>query len=136
VVLGVFDQVAGQKRVLFTVDERVELAKQSLQHIANLTVRSYSGLTVDFARATGAQVIVRGVRAMTDFEQEFPQAFMHRQLMPEIDVVWLVTAPQYTFVSSTLLKEVAAFGADIDPLVPPPVAKAMRDRLGPPQSGR
>ncbi len=128
VVVGVFDQSGGPKRVLFSTDERVALARASLGDVTNVSVRAYSGLTVEFAHEVGALVIVRGVRAMTDFEQEFPQAFMHRQLRPEIDIVWLVTAPQYTFVSSTLLKEVASYGADISALVPAPVGDALRDR--------
>lgn len=129
VVVGVFDQASGSKRVLFSTDERVQLARASLADIPNVSIQAYSGLTVEFAQKVGALVIVRGVRAMTDFEQEFPQAFMHRRLRPEIDLVWLVTAPQYTFVSSTLLKEVASYGADISGLVPAPVADALRARL-------
>lgn len=130
VVLGVFDQSGGSKRVLFSTGERVQLARASLADIPNVSVRSYSGLTVDFAHEVGALVIVRGVRAMTDFEQEFPQAFMHRQLRPELDVVWLVTDPRYTFVSSTLLKEVASLGGDVGELVPAPVGDALRGRIG------
>lgn len=131
VVLGVFDHQYGRKQVLFSVDERVELARASLAAIRNVTVGAYNGLTVDYARSIGAQVIVRGLRAVTDFEQEFPLAFMNRQLFSDVETIWLITALQYTFVSSSLLKEVAAFGANVEDLVPTPVAAALTRKLAP-----
>ncbi len=128
VIVGIFDQSGGRKQVLFTIEERVALATASFKDIPNISVRAYTGLTVEFARLVQAQVIVRGLRAMLDFEQEYPWALMNRQLIPDIEVIWLVTALQYTFVSSSLLKEVASYGAQITELVPAPVATALQAR--------
>ncbi len=129
VVVGVFDQQAGQKRVLFDTRERLQMVQECLAHIENLEVRSYGGLTVDFARSIGATGIIRGLRASLDFEQEFPAQLMNRQMAPDVEVVWLITSPRYMFVSSSLLKEVSSYGGDIGELAPSPVAAALRTKL-------
>lgn len=114
---------------LFTTDERKALLRESVGNMRGVEVDSFQGLTVDYVRSKKAQVIVRGLRLYTDFEYEFEMALMNRKLAPEIDVVCLITSPDYQFVRSSLLKEVAQLGGDITGLVPPNVAKAMQARF-------
>ncbi len=126
-IVGVFEAPA--KEVLFTTQERTSLFRQAVQHLPNVEVSSFSGLTVEFARAVGASVVVRGLRMTTDFEYEFEMALMNRRLAPEVDVVSLMTSLEYQYVSSSLLKEVARLGGDISGLVPTHVAALLRERL-------
>ncbi|WP_125546936.1 pantetheine-phosphate adenylyltransferase [Levilactobacillus lindianensis] len=131
----IFDQVivaVGQntaKRGVFTQAERVAFIKTSTQNLDNVSVQIEHGLTVDFLRANEATVLIRGLRNSTDFEFEQGIAGMNRSLAPEIETVFLNADPQYQFVSSSLLKEVAQFGGDLSALVPPAVAQGLRDRL-------
>ena len=127
VIIGVYDTPS--KNLMFATKERVELARQSVAQMTNVDVRAFAGLTVEFARQMGAQAIVRGLRAVTDFENEFEMAMMNRKLDPDCDVVCLMTNIKYSFLSSSLLKEVANLGGDIDDLVPKPVAIALRKRI-------
>ncbi|MBI5877015.1 MAG: pantetheine-phosphate adenylyltransferase [Chloroflexi bacterium] len=117
------------KNVMFSVAERLELLRQAFKGMRNIQVASYDTLTVDFARDRNATVIIRGLRDVSDFELEFKQALMYRHLMPDVDVVNFITNSDYGYVSSSLLKEVAMLGGNIDQLVPPHVAIAMRDKL-------
>jgi pantetheine-phosphate adenylyltransferase len=117
------------KNLLFSIDERLELLAQSFRHVPNISVASYDSLTVDFARSRGATVIIRGLRDVSDFELEFKQALMYRHLMPDVEVINLITHSDYGYVSSSLLKEVAMLGGNVDELVPPHVADAMREKL-------
>ena len=126
-ILGVYD--APPKNLLFTTEERVAMAKQSVLHFRNVEVVTYTGLTVHFAQKVGAQVFVRGLRQGSDFEFEFELALMNRRLAPEIDSAFLMTANEYQFLSSSLLKEAARMGGDIEGLVPEHVAKALIERL-------
>ena len=130
VVLGVLENP--KKTPLFTVDERVALLRATVDHNPRVEVGTFSGLTVDCARQIGAVAIVRGLRAVSDFENEFQMALMNRRLHPEIHTVFLMTSFSNVFVSSSLIKEVCRFGGSIDEFVPPVVAAAMRDRLGSP----
>ena len=116
---------------LFSLDERLALAREALVPEAgpNIAVDSFSGLTVEYARAIGADTIVRGLRAVSDFEYEFKLAHMNDHLAPEIEVVCLVASARHSFISSSLIREVAALGGDVDGLVPPPVAAALRARF-------
>ncbi|WP_125572766.1 pantetheine-phosphate adenylyltransferase [Levilactobacillus huananensis] len=131
----IFDHVivaVGQntaKRGVFTPAERVAFITTSTQNLANVSVQIESGLTVDFLRDNQATVLIRGLRNSTDFEFEQGIAGMNRSLAPEIETVFLNADPQYQFVSSSLLKEVAQFGGDLSALVPPAVAQGLRDRL-------
>ncbi len=122
----------GVKRPLFTAEERRDLAVQALGHVDNIRVDIFSGLTVDYARTVGAQVIVRGLRAVSDFEYEFKLAHMNRHLAPEVDVVCLMTSSQHSFVSSSFIKEVASLGGDVTGLVPAHVVAALAQRFGAP----
>lgn len=116
---------------LFTPEERLELARRVIAALpqANIRVDSFSGLTVDYARAQDAGVIVRGLRAVSDFEYEFKLAHMNDHLAPDIEVVCLMTASGHSFISSSLIREVAALGGDIDGLVPEIVHDALRAKL-------
>ena len=122
-IIGVYDSPA--KSLLFTTEERVQLWRDAVANVPNVKVTEYTGLTVDFARSVGAKAIVRGLRATSDFENEFQMAMMNKKLASEIEVVCLITDLEYQFVSSTLLKEVARLGGDIDSLVPKHVAEAI-----------
>ena len=126
-VIGVYD--TPPKNLLFTTEERVGLARKAVSHLKNVEVLTYTGLTVQFAQQIGAQVFVRGLRQGSDFEFEFELALMNRRLAPEIDSTFLMTANEYQFLSSSLLKEAARMGGDIDGLVPDHVAKALLERL-------
>ena len=114
---------------LFPVEERVELASQALRGAKNITVESFSGLTVEYARACGANTIVRGLRAVSDFEYEFKLAHMNAHLAPEIEVVCLMTSSRHSFISSSLIREVASLGGDLNGLVPAEVLSALRSRF-------
>lgn len=117
------------KTALFSPEERRDMARTALAGLANVRVDIFSGLTVDYARAVGAQTIVRGLRAVSDFEYEFKLAHMNRHLAPEIDVVCLMTSSQNSFISSSLIKEVARLGGDVSGLVPDHVARALRQKF-------
>jgi len=125
--IGVYD--IPDKRLLFTTEERVNLVRQSITHLPNVDVESYSGLTVSYARQKGAQVMVRGLRVGADFEREFEMAMMNKELSPELELLCLMSCKEFQFLSSSLLKEVAALGGDITGLVPKPVAKALSENL-------
>lgn len=118
------------KHALFTGEERREMAVAALAEIENVRVDIYSGLTVDYARAVGAQTIVRGLRAVTDFEDEFKQAHMTRHLAPEVDYVCLMTSSKHSFVSSRLIKQVASLGGNVTGLVPEHVVSALAQKFG------
>jgi pantetheine-phosphate adenylyltransferase len=114
---------------LFTTDERMEMAALALADIPQITVDSFSGLTVEYARAMGANTIVRGLRAVSDFEYEFKLAHMNDHLAPEIEVVCLMTSSRHSFISSSLIREVASLGGDVDGLVPPLVRDALKRKF-------
>ena len=118
------------KNPLFTVEERVEMLKESTRQLEHVSVATFDGLMVDFARAQQATAVLRGIRAISDYEYEFQMALMNRRLAPEIETVFLQPAGRYSFVSSRMLKEVFAFGGDVSGLVPPNVLKRLRARMG------
>jgi len=118
------------KDPLFSVEERVEMLKESTSALDNVSVATFDGLTVEFARQRGVSAILRGIRAISDYEYEFQMALMNRRLAPEIETVFLQPAGRYSFVSSRMLKEVFSFGGDVSGLVPPNVLKRLRDRIG------
>jgi pantetheine-phosphate adenylyltransferase len=122
-IVAVYDKPA--KDLLFSVNERVELARQALADLPNVRTTSYSSLTVDFAREVGAQAIVRGLRATYDFELEYQMALTNRKLAPEVEFICLMTHQDYAFLSSSVLKEVALLGGDVSGMAPPHVASAL-----------
>ena len=118
------------KAPLFTVDERVELAREVLRDIPNVEVTGYTGLTVDFARQNGLSVVVRGLRAVSDFEFEFQLALMNRKLNEKVETIFMMPKETYTFISSRMIKEIARLGGDISSFVPTHVGDALRDKVG------
>ena len=129
---GIFDRVvvgiAGNpgKTPLFTLAERVELAQKVLEGLPNVTVLGYSGLTVDFAREQGCGIVVRGLRAMSDFEFEFQLANMSRHLGRDVDYVFMTPQEQFTFISSSLIREIAVLGGDVHEFVHPIVEAELK----------
>jgi pantetheine-phosphate adenylyltransferase len=118
------------KDPLFTVEERVEMLRESTAAMKNVSVATFDGLMVEFARKQGVSAVLRGIRAISDYEYEFQMALMNRRLAPEIETVFLQPAGRYSFVSSRMLKEVFSFGGDVSGLVPPNVLKRLRSRMG------
>ena len=114
------------KRLLFSAEERLAMTRQALKHLPHVSVESYDCLTVDFARQKGAQVMVRGLRVLSDFEWEFQLALTNRKLIPYIDTICLMTSQEYSFLSSSVVKEVAMAGGCIDSMVPTHVAAALK----------
>lgn len=127
VILGVYEK--SNKHLVFTTDERVELAKRAVAGISNVEVKIFSGLTVDFVRGEKAQVMIRGLRMNADFEKEFEMAMMNRKLAPDLDLLCLMASQEYQFLSSSLLKEVARLNGDVSDLVPEHVAEALRKKV-------
>lgn len=126
-IIGIFD--APPKNLLFNTEERVAMMKETLAHVPNIMVTSYSNLTVNFVKELGAQVIVRGLRMGSDFEHEFDMALMNQRQAPEIDTVCLMAHAEYQFISSSLLKEVARFGGRVEVFVPENVAAKLKNKF-------
>jgi pantetheine-phosphate adenylyltransferase len=124
VIVSIFDRP--DKRLLFSTEERVRLVAETTSDIPNVEVATYSTLTVDYAEARGAQAIVRGLRATSDFDFEFQLALMNRHLSKRIEAIFLMTSLEHAHLSSSLIKEIASFGTQIDDLVPKPVAAALQ----------
>ncbi|NMA23307.1 MAG: pantetheine-phosphate adenylyltransferase [Spirochaetales bacterium] len=118
-----------QKQPLFTPVERMEMLRTILAEHKNIEVVSYQGLVVDFARTHGVGVMIRGVRALVDFGYEFELAMTNKQLNPDLEVLFMPTSPQFFQLRSSAIKEMAAYGADISPMVPPLVVEMMRKRI-------
>lgn len=126
-ILGV---AAGHhKRTLFTVEERLEIAREEAAPYANVVVMPFSGLLRDFVVGEGAKVVVRGLRAVSDFEYEFQMAGMNRQLMPDVETVFMTPSDQFQFVSGTFVREIATLGGDVSKFVAPSVLRRLRDRV-------
>lgn len=125
-VVGVAVNIS--KQPLFSIDERISLIKAALDDDPRVEVRSFSGLVVDFAREAGAQIVLRGLRAVADFEYEYQMALMNRHLAPTLETMFMVPSLGVSYVSSSLVREVARFGGDIDALVHPKVAQALREK--------
>ncbi len=123
VIVGVYDRP--MKNLLFDIHERLALAKEAVADIPRTRVTSYSSLTVDFARENGAQVIVRGLRVVSDFELEWRMALTNKQLAPDLEMICLMTSREYAFLSSSTVREVALLGGDVSGMVPPPAARAL-----------
>ena len=127
-IIGVYD-TPRDKQLLFTTQERVELVRQAIVNLPNVEVESFSGLTIDFAQKVKAQAMVRGLRMGADFEREFDLAMMNKKLYPELELVCLMANQEYQFLSSSLLKEAAKLGGNIDGFVPKHVAIALRKKV-------
>ncbi|MBM4416045.1 MAG: pantetheine-phosphate adenylyltransferase [Chloroflexi bacterium] len=121
--------VANSSSTLFTTDERVALFRNAVAEMANVRVTRMDGLTVDTARHEGAQVLVKGLRAITDFNAEFDMALMNRKMTPELESTFLMTSLEYLFISASRIRELAGFGIDVSEHVPPGVAEALRAKF-------
>ena len=134
--LGIFDHLIvavaanpEKRQPLFTVDERVHLIKEALRGHERVEVSSYTGLTVEYARSRGANTLVKGLRAYSDFDAELQQALMNRKLAPDIHTVFLMSSFAHIYVSSSILKDIASYGGNVADLVPPGVAKALKEKF-------
>ena len=127
VIVGVLHN--SSKSPLFSVEERVNILEKATRDIPNVVIRPFDGLSVNFARENHARVIIRGLRAVTDFEYELQMAQTNRVLAPDVDTVFLTTSLEYAYLSSTIMKEVARFGGDISKFAPPEVLEAVRRKM-------
>ena len=131
---GIFERVIvgvirdpQHKATMFSVDERVGFLREALADVSNVQVEVFSDLVVEFARRFGARTMVKGLRAISDFEWEFQMHHLNRNLAPEVETMYLMSSPNYSFLSSSGVKEVASFGGNVDDLVPEPVARRFRE---------
>ena len=116
------------KTPLFSVEERVKMLREVTEHIPNVTVTSFEGLTIDFADQMNAHIIVRGLRAVTDFEYELQMAQTNRVVNPKVDTMFLVTSEEYSYLSSTILKEIARYGGALERFAPPCIIEKVRSK--------
>ncbi len=130
VVVGVVNNPVRKQKTLFTAEERKAFIEEATATLGNVEVQIFSTLLVEFARDNGAHAIVKGMRAISDFEYEFEMAQLNRKLDPGIESVYVIASPNYSFLSSTGVREMATFGGDVSDLVPPAVAAALGERLG------
>jgi len=126
IIIGIFS--TPDKRLTFSLEERVDLATRAVAHLHNIEVMPYDIITVDFARKVNAQVLVRGLRMSADYEREFEMAMLNRKLYPGLELVCFMASQEYQFLSSSLMKEVASLGGNINSLVPRHVAEALRNK--------
>ncbi len=118
-----------KKKPMFTLEERIDLCRRATAHLPNIDIQHYSNLLVDFARANNAHLVLRGVRAIADFEYELQLANMNRAMYPEFETVFLTPIERYAFISSTLVREIAGMGGNADQFVPPVVAEVLNQRF-------
>jgi len=121
------------KQALFSTQKRVALLRESTAHLPNVKVTSFEGLLVEFARKVGARAVIRGLRAISDFEFEFQMALMNRSLEPSLEALFLMPCEEYSYISSRMVKEVARLGGVVTRFVPPCVETALKERFGPPK---
>ncbi len=129
VIVGVVNQPIRKQKTLFTAEERKDFLEQATSQLANVEVEVFSNLLVDFAQENGATAVVKGLRAISDFEYEFEMNQLNRKLAPEIESMYIFASANYSFLSSTGVKEMATFGGDVSDLVPAPVAEVLAERL-------
>jgi pantetheine-phosphate adenylyltransferase len=130
VVVGVVNQPVRKQKTLFSGGERKAFLDEATSDLDNVEVEIFSVLLVEFARDNGATAIVKGLRAISDFEYEFEMNQLNRKLAPELESIYIIASPDYSFLSSTGVKEMATFGGDVSDLVPAPVAEALAERFG------
>lgn len=118
-----------KKTPVFSLEQRIELCQVSLSHLDNVEVVGFNNLLIDFAKSQGAGCVLRGLRAVADFEYEFQLANMNRAMYPEFESIFLTPSEHLSYISSSLVREIAALGGDISPFVPEPVSKALQDRF-------
>ena len=129
VIVGVVNQPLRKQKTLFAADERARFIDSAIGHLTNVETHVFTTLLVEFARENGATTIVKGLRAISDFEYEFEMNQLNRKLAPEIESAYIMASPEFSFLSSTGVKELATFGGDVSDLVPDEVAKALVERI-------
>lgn len=127
VILGVADYTG--KKTLFNIEERLELCKSSVAHISNIVVKSFSGLVVDFAKSQNCSIMIRGMRAVSDFEYELSLALTNKKIAPEIETIFLVPSLRYMYLSSTMMKQLAELGGDLDDFLPQSVIPVLKQKF-------
>lgn len=127
VIVAIYDMP--RKKLLFTVEERVQLARQAFQDYSNIQVESYSGLTVNYAQSVGAMAIIRGLRVFSDFELEFRMGLANKKLAPDIETVAIMSDEKHLHISSSTIREIAELGGDVSSMVPPFVARRLAERF-------
>jgi pantetheine-phosphate adenylyltransferase len=130
VIVGVVNHPWRKGQTVFSAEERVRFVESATSELPNIAVEAFSTLLVEFARTRGAMAIVKGLRAISDFEYELEMNQLNRRQAPDVESVYLMASPKYSFLSSSGVKELATFGGEIDELVPPEVARALKERLG------
>jgi len=128
-IVAVVNASVRKNQALFTAEERIEFIQTATGHLGNVRVEPFSNLVVEFARQRGARAIVKGLRAISDFEYELEMNQLNRQLASDIESIYLMASPQYSFLSSSGVKEIATFGGDVSDLVPEPVARRLKEAL-------
>ena len=128
-IVAVVNASVRKSTSLFTAEERIEFIREATAHLGNVRVEPFSSLVVEFARERGARAIVKGLRAISDFEYELEMNQLNRQLASDIESIYLMASPQYSFLSSSGVKEIATFGGDVSDLVPEPVARRLKEAL-------
>ena len=129
VIVAVVNQPVRKQKTLFSADERVSFIEAQIAELPNVQVKTFDTLVVDFAREHGANAIVKGLRAISDFEYEFEMNQLNRKMAPDIESIYMFSSPQYSFLSSSGVKELAMFGGDLSELVPEPVARRLEEAL-------
>ncbi len=128
-IVAVARHATQEKQRLFTVEERLAMLTERFQSDPCIEVAEFSSLLVDFAKSKGARIVIRGLRAVSDFEYEFQMALMNRELWPDLEVVFMTPAVEYTFISASLVREIASLGGDVSRFVSPEVLRRLQDRL-------
>ena len=130
VVVGVAESPRKGSGPIFSMQERAALIREATSHLPNVSVEPFSNLLVEFAKQIGASVVVKGLRAVTDFESEFQQAAINYTMNPDVETLFIMSAPEHMYLSSSVVREIAFLHGDIDRFVPANVAKALRDKFG------
>jgi len=129
VTVAVLENPAKRDRYLFSIEERLAIIRASTKHLPNVEVEAFHGLLAEYMRRKGLRVIVKGLRAVSDYEYELQMAHLNRQLNPEVETLFILAATRWAFVSSTMVKEIARYGGDVARFVPPPAARALRAKF-------
>lgn len=130
VTVAVLENPNKRGQYLFSAEERVEIIREAVRDLSNVEVASFQGLLAEFVKQIGAQAIVKGLRAVSDYEYELQMAHLNRQLLPGLETLFILAATRYSFVSSTMVKEIARYGGDVSKLVPPATLKALKAKYG------
>ena len=130
VTVAILENPNKRGQYLFTAEERLAIVREATAHLPNVEAATFSGLLVDFVKRVGAQAIVKGLRAVSDYEYELQMAHLNRQLLPGLETLFILSATRYSFVSSTMVKEIARYGGDVSRLVPPATLRALKAKFG------